>query len=135
MAEDEDDGQQLQVVELHEAPMNIEPEMVIESVSYFYLPLVLGKWLPPPTKRCWKESSWTRQQATNRKRKHDSGTDANTEHAEFTRKFIWFKSALSFIQDLAALQRQLVADRGQLADNNQAPPGEDFGDPMDEDAA
>lgn len=35
MAEDEDDGQQLQVVELHEAPMNIEPEMVIERVFYF----------------------------------------------------------------------------------------------------
>ena len=36
-------------------------------------------------------------------------------------------------KDLAALQRQLEANRDQLA-NNQAPPGEDFGDPMDEDA-
>ena len=40
MAEDEDDGQQLQVVELHEAPMNIEPEMVITASSNFFLQII-----------------------------------------------------------------------------------------------
>jgi len=106
MAEDEDDGQQLQVVELHEAPMNIEPEM----------------------------ANGFRLRRNDVGRNHRGrGNRPRIANANMILEQMQIQN-MQNLPDLAALQRQLVADRGQLAENNQAPPGEDFGDPMDEDA-
>lgn len=107
MAEDEDDGQQLQVVELHEAPMNIEPEM----------------------------ANGFRLRRNDVGRNHRGrGNRPRIANANMILEQMQIQN-MQNLPDLAALQRQLVADRGQLPDNNEAPPGEDFGDPMDEDVA